>query len=81
MRQRGNREKALRTEGVNQRRKRLWQNTPMARVGLAAKRPSGLGFSLREERGQRGQLGQRSSGPVRVAGPKVKKKDFFELKF
>jgi hypothetical protein len=50
MHQRGNREKASRTEGVNQRRKRLQQNTPMAHVGRAAERPSGLGFILREER-------------------------------
>jgi hypothetical protein len=31
------------------------------------------GFSPREERGQ---LGQRLSGPVRLAGPKAKKKNF-----
>jgi hypothetical protein len=37
------RKKAPRTEGVNQRRKRLLQNTPKARVGRAAERPSGLG--------------------------------------
>jgi hypothetical protein len=49
-------------------------------MGRAAKRPGGLGFGLREERGQRGRLGQRPSGPVRVVVPKVKKKDFFELK-
>jgi hypothetical protein len=80
MHQRGNREKAPRTEGVNQRRKRLRRNTPTTRVGWAAEKPSGLGFGLREERGQRGRLGQRLSGLVRVARPKVKKKDFFELK-
>jgi hypothetical protein len=34
------------------------------------------GFGLRGERGQRGQLDQRPSGPVRLAGPKAKKKDF-----
>jgi hypothetical protein len=34
------------------------------------------GFGLRGERGQRGWLGQRPSGPVRLAGPKAKKKDF-----
>jgi hypothetical protein len=34
------------------------------------------GFGMRGERGQRGRLGQRPSGPVRLAGPKVKKKDF-----
>jgi hypothetical protein len=34
------------------------------------------GFSPREERGQRGRLGQRPSGPVRLAGPKAKKKNF-----
>jgi hypothetical protein len=43
MHQRGEREKALRTEGVNQRRKRLLQNTPKARAGWPAERPSGLG--------------------------------------
>jgi hypothetical protein len=34
------------------------------------------GFGLRGERGQRGRLGQRPSGPVRLAGPKAKKNDF-----
>jgi hypothetical protein len=34
------------------------------------------GFRPREERGQWGQLGQRPSEPVRLAGPKVKKKIF-----
>jgi hypothetical protein len=34
------------------------------------------GFGLRGERGQRGRLGQRPSGPVRLAGLKAKKKDF-----
>jgi hypothetical protein len=34
------------------------------------------GFSPREERGQRGWLGQRPSGPVRLAGLKAKKKNF-----
>jgi hypothetical protein len=37
------REKAPRTEGVNQRRKRLLQNTPKAHACRAAERPSGLG--------------------------------------
>jgi hypothetical protein len=35
------------------------------------------GFGLREERGQWGRLGQTPSGPVRLAGPKAKKKNFF----
>jgi hypothetical protein len=35
------------------------------------------GFSLREERGQWSRLGQTPSGPVRLAGPKAKKKNFF----
>jgi hypothetical protein len=64
------REKALRTEGVNQRRKRTSAITPMTRVGRAA------WAGLREKRGQQGRLGQRPSGLVRVAGSKVKKKDF-----
>jgi hypothetical protein len=34
------------------------------------------GFGLRGERGQRGRLGQRLSGLVRLAGPKAKKNDF-----
>jgi hypothetical protein len=67
--QRVDREKASRTEGVNQRRKCIFANTPTAWAGK-------LGFGLREERAQWGWLGRRPSGPVRVAGPKVKKKDF-----
>jgi hypothetical protein len=67
--------KAPRTEGVNQRRKRSFANTPTAHVGRAAWADK-VGFGLREERGQRGRLGRRSSGPVRVARPKVKKKVF-----
>jgi hypothetical protein len=35
--------RGLRTEGVNQRRKRLLQNTPKACAGWLAERPSGLG--------------------------------------
>jgi hypothetical protein len=69
------REKALRTEGVNQRRKRTSAITPTTRVGRAAW--AGLwasAYGRREASG--GRLGQRTSGPVRVAGPKVKKKDF-----
>jgi hypothetical protein len=73
--QRVDREKAPRMEGVNQRRKRIFANTPMPRVGRAAWAGK-VGFGLREERGQWGRLGRRPSGPVRVAGPKVKKKDF-----
>jgi hypothetical protein len=69
------REKASRTEGVNQRRKRIFANTPMTCVGRAPWADK-VGFGLREERGQWGQLGRRPSGPVRLAGPKVKKKDF-----
>jgi hypothetical protein len=34
------------------------------------------GFGPREERGQRSRLGQRPSGPVRLVGPKAKKKNF-----
>jgi hypothetical protein len=34
------------------------------------------GFGQREEMGQRGWLGQRPSGPVRLARPKAKKKNF-----
>jgi hypothetical protein len=33
-------------------------------------------FSLWGERGQRGRLGQRPSGPIRLAGPKAKKNNF-----
>jgi hypothetical protein len=73
--QRVDREKAPRMEGVNQRRKRIFANTPTTRVGRAAWAGK-VGFGLWEERGQRGGLGRRPSGPVRVAGPKVKKKDF-----
>jgi hypothetical protein len=69
------REKALRAEGVNQKRKHIFANTPMARMGQAAWADK-AGFGLQEERGQQGWLGRRPSGPVRVAGPKVKKKDF-----
>jgi hypothetical protein len=76
--QRVDREKAPRTEGVNQRRKHIFASTPTVCVGWAAWAGK-VGFGLREERGQRGRLGRRLSGPVRVAGPKVKKKDF-ELK-
>jgi hypothetical protein len=46
MHQRGEREKAPRTKGVNQRRKRLLQNTPKAHAGRAAERPSGLGGGI-----------------------------------
>jgi hypothetical protein len=35
------------------------------------------GFGLRGQRGQRGWLGQRLSGPVKLAEPKVRKKDFW----
>jgi hypothetical protein len=34
------------------------------------------GFGPQEERGQRGRLGQWPSGPVRLAEPKAKKKNF-----
>jgi hypothetical protein len=44
----------------------------VGRVAWAGK----VGFDLWEERGQWGQLGRRLSGPVRIAGSKVKKKDF-----
>jgi hypothetical protein len=73
--QRVDREKAPRTKDMNQRRKRIFVNTPTTRVGRAAWAGK-VGFGLWEERGQRGWLGRRPSGPVRVAGPKVKKKDF-----
>jgi hypothetical protein len=73
--QRVDREKAPRTEGVNQRRKRISANTPTTRVGRAAWAGK-VGFGLREKRGQWGRLGQKPSGPVRVARAKVKKKDF-----
>jgi hypothetical protein len=73
--QRVDREKAPRTEGVNQRRKHIFANTPTAHVGRAAWAGK-VGFGLWEEKGQRGRLGRRPSGTVRVAGLKVKKKDF-----
>jgi hypothetical protein len=66
------REKAPRTEGVNQRRKRTSANTPMARVGRAA----WAGLWLRaagEEIVQRGRLGQRLSGPQGRLGRKRRK--------
>jgi hypothetical protein len=67
-RQRGEREKAPMTEGVNPRRKRLTQNTS---------RQAWAGRLGRGELGQSaGRLGRRPSGPGRVVGPKVKKKDF-----
>jgi hypothetical protein len=69
------REKAPRTEGVNQIRKRISANTPTTRVGRVAWAGK-VGFGLWEKRGQWGRLGRKPSGPVRVAGPKVKKKDF-----
>jgi hypothetical protein len=69
------REKAPRTEGMNQRRKHIFANTPTAR-GSRAAWAGKVGFGLQEERGQRGRLGRRPSGPVSVAVPKVKKKDF-----
>jgi hypothetical protein len=70
------REKAPRTEGMNQRRKHIFANTPTAR-GSRAAWAGKVGFGLQEERGQRGRLGRRPSGPVSVAVPKVKKKDFW----
>jgi hypothetical protein len=73
--QRLDREKVPRTEDVNQRRKRILANMPTTHVGRAAWAGK-VGFDLREERGQRGRLGRRPSGPVRVTGPKLKKKDF-----
>jgi hypothetical protein len=71
----GCREKAPRTKGVNQRRKRTSAIMRTTHVGRAAS--TGLWVSAcgrREANG--GRLDQRTSGPVRVAGPKVKKKDF-----
>jgi hypothetical protein len=73
--QRVDREKAPRTEGVNQRRKRISTNTPMACVDRAAWAGK-VGFGLREKIGRWGRLGRKPSGSVRVSGPKVKKKDF-----
>jgi hypothetical protein len=61
------REKAPRTEGMNQRRKRLLQNTPKARAGRAAERPSGLG-GLSRPAGQ-----GRRSGRAGWAGKEKKK--------
>jgi hypothetical protein len=72
------REKAPRTEGVNQRRKRTSANTPTARVGRAAW--AGLWASAcgrREATG--GWLGQRLSGPQGRTGQKRRKRNF-ELK-
>jgi hypothetical protein len=67
MRQRGEREKAPRTEGMNQRIKRLLQNTAKACVGRAAERPSGLGGLGRP-------VGQgRRSGQAGWAGKEKKK--------
>jgi hypothetical protein len=54
--QRVDREKAPRTEGVNQKRKRISANTPMMHVGRAAWAGK-VGFGLREKTGQWGQLG------------------------
>jgi hypothetical protein len=69
------REKAPRTEGVNQRRKHTSAIMPTARVGRVAW--AGLWASACGRReASRGRLGRRPSGPVRVAGPKVKKKDY-----
>jgi hypothetical protein len=69
------REKASRTEGVNQRRKRTSAITPTAHVGRAAW--AGLwALACGRIEASGGRLGQRPSGPVRVAGPKVKKNDF-----
>jgi hypothetical protein len=61
---------------MNQRRKRISRNTPTTRVGRAAWAGK-VGFGLRVKRGQWGRLGRKLSGLVRVAGPKVKKKDFW----
>jgi hypothetical protein len=66
------REKAPRTEGVNQRRKRTSAITPTTRVG----RP--VGFGLRERRGQRESAGPKAKWAARSAEPKMKKK-IFEL--
>jgi hypothetical protein len=69
------REKAPRTKGVNQRRKRTSAIMPTTCVGRAAWAGLwALAYGRREASG--GWLGQRLSGPLRVAGPKVKKKDF-----
>jgi hypothetical protein len=60
---------------VNKRRKHTSAITPVARVGLAAWASLwATAYGRREVSG--GQLGQRTSGPIRVVGPKVKKKDF-----
>jgi hypothetical protein len=69
------REKAPRTEGVNQKRKCTSAFMPTTRVGRAAWASRwALACGRREASG--GRLGQRLSGSVGVAGPKVKKKDF-----
>jgi hypothetical protein len=69
------REKASRTEGVNQRRKRTSTIAPTACMGRAAWASLWASACGRRE-ASGGRLGQRPSGPVRVAEPKVKKKDF-----
>jgi hypothetical protein len=69
------REKAPRMEGVNQRRKRTSAITPTTHVGRAAWADMWASACGRREASE-GWLGQRPSRPVRVAGPKVKKKDF-----
>jgi hypothetical protein len=66
------REKAPRTEGVNQRRKRTSAITPTTRMG----RP--VGFGLREKRGQWGPTGPKAEWAARSAEAKMKKK-IFEL--
>jgi hypothetical protein len=75
MRQRGEREKAPRTEDVNQRRKRLLQNTPKAHAGRAAERPSGLG-DLGRPTGQ-----GRRSGQAGWAGKEKKKGNPLKIDF
>jgi hypothetical protein len=72
------REKAPRTEGMNQRRKRTSAITPTARVGKAAWAGLwALAYGRREASGNR--LGQRPSG-LQVRPGRKRRKEIFELK-
>jgi hypothetical protein len=67
------REKAPRTEGVNQRRKRTSTITPMARVGRAAWAGMWASTCGRGERPV-GPAGPMTEWAARSAGPKAKKR-------
>jgi hypothetical protein len=67
------REKAPRTEGVNQRRKRTSTITPMARVGRAAWAGMWASACGRGERPV-GPAGPMAEWAARSAGPKAKKR-------